>query len=459
MSQTQGNRKTTVPRDWTQGSMMRNLFSLSWPIMVHNALYMVGQTVDMIWIGRLGSNALAGVGTVFIVFMLVLTGKMGLATGARAMIARSIGSSDLERATHLSTQAFILSITYGVLFSILGIVFARPILTLFGLKPEVISLGADYMRVLFAGWIPYSIWLMAFSIMQASGDAKIPMFIHMFTRGVQLILSPFLIFGWWLFPELGVSGAALSQAIGQTLGMFISLWILFKGGQSNLKLTFKQFHIDFRSIWRMVKIGLPALIMGVQSNLGQTVLMWIIAPYGTIAVAGHSLNQRVEMFVQLPAVGLGTGAGILVGQNLGANKPHQAERIGWTATALMEGFFAIFAIGVLIGAPYIMNIFTEEKELTSIGSTFLRIACAGYLLIGFTISLQNSISGSGDTLPPMIISMVTIWFVLLPVAYILPHATALNVYGIRWAMVISHAFSSIAYTLYFWKGRWQRKQV
>lgn len=459
MRETRKNRQTTVPRDWTQGSVMRNLFTLSWPIMVHNALYMVGQTVDMIWIGRLGSNAVAGVGAVFIVFMLVLTGKMGLATGARAMITRSIGSGDIERASHLSTQAFILSIVYGVFFTILGVLLAHPILTLFRLKPEVVALGTDYMRVLFGGWIFYSLWIMAFSIMQASGDAKTPMFIHMFTRCVQLILSPFLIFGWWVFPDLGISGAALSQAIGQVLGMFIALWILFRGGQSRLKLTFKEFHIDFASIWRMVKIGLPALFMGVQSNLGQTVLMWIIAPYGTIAVAGHSLNQRVEMFVQMPAVGLGTGAGILVGQNLGAKKLQQAESIGWTATTLMEGFFAVFAIGVLLGAPYIISIFTVESELIAMGSAFLRIACAGYLMAGFTISLQNSISGGGDTLPPMIISMVSIWLVLLPVAYILPRVTDLDVYGIRWAMVISHAFSTVVYILYFRWGKWKRKQI
>jgi len=187
--------------------------------------------------------------------------------------------------------------------------------------------------------------------------------------------------------------------------------------------------------------------------------MWIIAPYGTIALAGHTLNQRVEMFVQLPAVGLGTGAGILVGQNLGAKKLRQAESIGWTATTLMEGFFTIFGIGVLLGAPYIMSIFTVESELIDMGSTFLRIACAGYLMSGLTISLQNSISGSGDTLPPMIISMVSVWLILLPVAYILPRFTNLDVYGIRWAMVISHASSAIAYILYFRWGRWKRKQI
>jgi putative MATE family efflux protein len=453
------SQRNTIPRDWTRGTVLSNLFILSWPIIAHNALYMIGQTVDMIWIGRLGSNAVAGVGAVFIIFMLVLSGEMGLATGARAMISRSIGMGNIEMASRLSTQAFIISLSYGIIFSILGVLFSNRLLGLFGLNPDVTTLGTDYMRIIFGGWLFYSLWLMAFSIMQASGDARTPMLIHLCTRCIQLILSPILIFGWSIFPRMGVSGAALSQVIGQTLGMLISLWILFVGGQSRLKLTVKGFRVDFGVIWRMAKIGLPALIMGVQANLGQTVLIWIIAPYGTVAVAGHSLNQRVEMFFQLPALGLGTGAGILVGQNLGANQLRQAERIGWTASALVEGFYALCIIGVLLGAPYIMGIFTRESELISLGSIFLRIACTGYLMTGLITILQNSISGSGDTVPPMIISITMIWVVLLPFAYILPRITDLGVYGIRWAIVISHVFSAAIYVLYFRNGRWKRKQV
>jgi len=95
------NKVQIFQRDWVKGSITGNLLSLSWPIVVHNALYMVGHTVDIIWIGRLGSAAVAGVGTAFLVHMLVLSAKMGLVTGARAMIARAIGSGDIQRANHL----------------------------------------------------------------------------------------------------------------------------------------------------------------------------------------------------------------------------------------------------------------------------------------------------------------------------------------------------------------------
>ena len=453
------DKQHALPRDWVRGSVTGNLMSLSWPIMVHYALFMVGQAVDMIWIGRLGSAAVAGVGTAFIVHMLVVSAKMGLVAGARAMIARAIGKGDFQRANHLGTQAFVVSLIFGIFFSSLGLIFPDKIMGLFKLRPEVAALGTAYMRMLFSGWVFYSLWLLAFNIMQASGDATTPMFIHLFTRCVQLLLSPFLVFGWWVFPRLGVQGAALAMLIGQSLGMVISLWILFLGEKSRLRLTLKGFRLDMAGIWQMVKIGLPALVMGVQSNLGQTVLMKIIVPFGTLAVAGHTLNQQVEMFIFMPGFGLGAGAGVLVGQNLGAQQPNRAERTGWIATALMEGFMALCAVAVFLGASNLMRVFTTEPELIRLGGNFLRIASMGYLMTGFIASLQNAISGSGDTMTPMVISIFSTWTLLLPAAYLLPHITDLGVYGIRWAMVLTQLFGAVAYIIYFRLGRWKNKTV
>jgi putative MATE family efflux protein len=445
-------------RDWTRGSIIGNLLSLSWPIVVHNALYMVGQTVDMIWIGKLGATAVAGVGVAFIVHMLVLAAKMGLVTGARAMVARFMGAGDTESANHAVGQAFLVSAVFGVVVSVLGILLAEPILSLFGLKAEVVAMGTAYMRVMFSGWIFYSLWLMAFSVMQASGDAITPMKIHIFTRSVQVLLSPFLVFGWWFFPRLGVSGAALGMILGQGLGMAISLWILLTG-RSRLRLTFRGSRLDPSMIWRMVKIGLPACIMGMQGNLGQLVLMWVIAPFGTLAVAAHTLNQRVEMIAFMPSVGLGMGAGVLVGQNLGARQPQRAERTGWLAAGLVEAIMLTCAAAVLLWAENIVRIFNSEPELVALASLFLRIAAAGYLLNGFITGLQNSISGAGDTLPPMMISLAMTWLVLLPLAFLLPQFTNLGVYGVRWAMVISLVVGAAAYIVYFRLGRWKRKRV
>ncbi len=451
-------REAAFERDWTKGSIVGNLWSLSWPMVISYGLYMVGQTVDMVWVGKLGTTPIAGVGIGGIVVTLVLTAKFGLVMGARAMVARFMGVGDTEGANHVAQQALVISATYGVIMTAVGVFLAEPILGLFGLEPDVIAEGATYMRVILAGWVAMSFWLMTFSIMQASGDAVTPMKISIYIRVVHVALCPFLVFGWWIFPRLGVGGAALSNVIYQILGMVLGLWILFSG-RTRLRLTLRNFRLDPDMIWRIVKIGIPASVMGIQNTFGHLVLTWFMVPFGTFAIAAHSLVQRVEMMFFLPSMGLGTGAGVLVGQNLGAGQPGRAERSGWLATGFAEGFMVACSVAILLWAESIVGIFNTEPGLVEITSIFLRIAAAGYLVQGFIAVLQNCISGAGDTLPAMLISLIIVWVVQLPLAFLLPQVTDLGVNGVRWAIVAGITVGAVAYVAYFRLGRWKHKKV
>jgi len=366
-------------RDWTKGSIIRNLLQLSWPMIVSYGLYMVGQVVDMICVGKLGTAPIAGVGIGGIIVMLVLTAKFGLIMGVRAMIARFMGAGDAEGANHVAQQGLVISAVYGIVMTVAGVLLAEPILNLFGLEPDVVTEGAVYVRIILAGWVAMSFWLMSFSIMEASGDTITPMKISISVRVVHVALCPFLVFGWWIFPRLGVSGAALSNVVYQVLGMVLGLWVLFSG-RTRLRLSLRNFRLDPNIIWRIVRIGLPASVMGVQANLGHMLLAWFMVPFGTFAIAAHSLVQRVEMILFLPGMGLGTGAGVLVGQNLGAHQPERAERSGWLALGFVEGFLVACSAAILLSAENIIRIFNIEPGLVEMGSTFLRIATAAYLL-------------------------------------------------------------------------------
>jgi len=451
-------KRASVSRDWTKGSILRNLLSLSWPMVVSNSLNMIGPTVDMIWVGRLGAADIAAVGVAGIAVMLVQAALMGLFMGLRAMVARSIGAGDEDSANRIAQQAVVVGAVSSVTLAIIGIFFAEGILALVGLEPEVIDLGAAYLRIQFIGMVAMSFRMITDGTMQASGDSMTPMKIAFAFRMLHIALSPFLIFGWWLFPRLGVSGAALTNVISQSLGTGLGFWILMTG-RSRLRLSFRRFRIDPGIIWRMIRVGLPASVMGIERNLGQYVLMWFMAPFGTLAVAAHTLNQRIEMFLFMPAWGLGMAAGVLVGQNLGAQQTARAERSGWLATAIVEGFIVICLLAILIWAEAFIHIFSSDPGVVSLGATFLRIATAGYIVMGLTAVLQQCISGSGDTMPPMLASILTMWLIQLPLAYFLSHFTNLGVYGVRWAIVIGTAAGAIAYTVYFRSGRWKRKVV
>ncbi len=451
-------REGTYFRDWTKGSIFRNLVLLSWPIIVGNSLNILGPVVDMVWVGRLGAASIAGVGVSGMAVMLITSARMGFAIGTRATVARFIGAGDYGGANHVAQQAFVISGSYVVIMASIGIFLAEPILILLGLEPDVVAEGAAYMRIMFIGSIAMSFRIMSDGIMQASGDTVTPMRITIFFRVFHAVLCPFFIFGWWIFPQLGVAGAATTNVISQGMGAAIGFWVLFTG-RSRLKLSLSNFRLDFKMIWRIVKIGIPASIMAMERSFGDLVLIRFMSPFGTLAVAGHALMQRLEAVLRMPCMGLGHGSGVLVGQNLGARQPERAEKSGWMAVSLAQVFALIISVSILFWAENIIHVFSSDTEIVAVASTFLRIAAVGYLFMGVYFVMQNSISGAGDTLPPMLITLLNFWLVQIPLASFLPRVGNLGVNGVRWAIVSGWIVGAIAYSVYFKMGRWKKKKV
>ena len=328
-------RGTYKTRDWTKGSILKNLLALSWPMVVSNSLNVLGPTVDMIWLGKLGPDAMAAVGVSGMIVMLVNAFLMGVFTGLRSMVARYIGAQDKAGAAHVAQQAFAVAGILGVILAIIGISLDRWMLGLLGVSPTVLELGSAYMRINFIGMIAMSLRFTADGIMQASGDTISPMRLAVIFRLVHVVTSPLLIFGLWIFPEMGVTGAATAGVISQSTGTLLGLGILMKG-RSRLQITFRRFRFDPGIIWRLIKIGIPASLMGLQAQFGQLMMTSFVVSFGTAAVAAHSLCQRIDMTLTMPLMGIGASAGVLVGQNLGAHQPERAERSGWIALALSE---------------------------------------------------------------------------------------------------------------------------
>ncbi|MDP6501410.1 MAG: MATE family efflux transporter [Dehalococcoidales bacterium] len=454
-----GRRRRSAPdRDWTKGSISGNLWALSWPIMVSSSLNMMGPTIDMIWIGKLGSAAVAGVGIAGMAVMAVNALMMGLFTGLRAMIARFIGAGNSDGANHVMQQAFVVGAVFSVFTALLGLVFAEQTLILFGVEADVVAQGAAYMRIQLVGMVTMSLLRITESSMQASGDTVTPMRVAIFYRVIHLGLAPALIFGWWIFPQLGVSGAALTNVISQSLGGILGLWFLFSG-RTRLKPTLKGFHLDWSIIWRIMKVGIPAAVTGVQRNFPNLVLVWFVAPYGTFAVAAHSLTQRLDNFMRTIALALGQSTGILAGQNLGAGLPDRAERTGWLSAGLFTCIMAVASLGIWLWAENIIRVFNTEPDLVQLGAIFLRIQILGYMVSGFTVVLSTGLNGVGDTFTVMLVTLLTMWVVQIPLAYVLPAVTNLGVNGVRWAMVAAQVLRATFYIFYFRAGRWKNKKI
>ena len=446
-----------IQRNWTEGSIARNLWSLSWPMLINNTLNALGPTVDMIWVGTLGASAIAGVGVSGLAVMVVNSLISGLFTGTIALVARHIGARDEQGANLAAQQAFIIGLVFSALMALIGIFLAAPFLRALGVDASVVDEGATYLRIQLIGIVTMTVLQAAQSIMQASGDAVQPMIISVGYRLLQVVLCPALIFGWGFFPRLEVSGAALSNVITQGLGGIFALYILFTG-RTRITVTLKNFRFDGKIVWRTVSIGIPAAFSFMQRNIAELVLMWFITPFGTLAVAAQSVSQRVDQFLQNLSGGLGSAAGVLAGQNLGAGRPERAERTGWLAVLLATVVSLICALVIWLWIVPILRIFTHDADVLSMAATFLRIMIISYLVWGLVVSLSLVLNGVGDTLVQMLTNLATMVFVQLTLAYFLSRYTSLGVYGIRWAVVIGVVMRAVIYTAYFKTGRWKRKR-
>ncbi len=445
-------------RDWTQGRILDNLWSLSWPMIITQSLTFLGPTIDMMWVGRLGASSMAGVGVSSMVFMLVGAARFGIQTGTRAILARSVGAGDRDMANHVANQAFVVSILFAMVAAIIGIFLSRQMLQVLGLEADVLAEGTAYLRIQLIGMVTISLQMLGQSVMQAAGDSRTPMKISIGSRLLHIALVPFLIFGWWLFPRFGVSGAALTNVIAQGVAGGLSMWILYSG-RTRIRLTVRNFRFDGSVLWRIVKIGIPASLLSMERSSASLLVMWFIVPFGTFAVAAHSLMERVDRFIRMPGMGMGSAAGVLAGQNLGAGQPERAEKTGWLAVGLFSGIMFFVSVLTWFWPGYIIGIFNNDPELIEIAVTFLRIQIIHFMVSGITLVLMSTLNGVGDTWIPTLNTMITMWGIQMPLAYLLSRFGTLGVFGVRWAMVSAVVVRATVYAVYFKLGRWKGKKV
>ena len=425
---------------------------------VTQTMMSLGPTIDMVWVGKLGDAAVAAVGVSGVVVQLAMGVMMGFTAGMMALISRAIGSKDLQTANRVAQQAVVVSAMYAVIIALVGQFLGERILRLITSDAEIVRLGTAYLRIELIGGATMIFRMMMDVIMQASGDTRNPMWIAAVYRGFHVALCPFLVFGWWIFPEFGVRGAAFTGVVAQSLGVFLGLRVLLGSG-SRLRLNFKDFRFDPGIIWRIVRIGFPASISGMQRTLSQFVLQIFIAAFGTAALAAHVITQRVEMFILMPAMSFGQGAGILVGQNLGAKRPDRAEKSAWLGVGLVEAFVILVSAAMLIWTGPVIRIFNTEPALDAAATQFIHIAIAGWVFMGFMFVLMNCLQSAGDTIPTMIITVVTTWLVTILLAYLLSKHTGAGIIGIRWAMSASVLVAAAANVIYFRTGRWKTRRV
>ena len=448
-------RSALARRDLTQGSIRNHVWYLGWPQVAEGFLGVVDQVADLVWAGRLGFHAIAGLGAAQAYLSTIMMARMGLDSSMRAMIARAVGARRFQYANHVLVQSLTMTSVLALVMIAAGIFLAEPLLRLIGMSDAAVEQGTGYMRVQLVAMACLSYHRLFGGALQASGDSITPLKAALVSRVMHIVLSPILIFGWLGLPSLGLMGAAYARLAAEVFGTGMTYWAL-RSGRGRISLHFREFRIDLPLIWGLVRQGTPASVTNMQRGVSQLVVVGVAAQFGDVALAAFALARRAENVVNQSSRGMGRAAGALAGQNLGAGhtaRARSAVRWGMGIGLCMAAPF----LAVLIAFPEpVAGFFNSDADFIAISSTWLMVATIGYIFMCPVQIFTQAFNTSGSTFAPMVITVATMWAFEIPLTFILAYYSPLEHLGIPAAIVGGMALRMVAFTWYYFRGTWLR---
>lgn len=449
--------KTTPKTSTTKGSIIRSLFSVSIPIIMANVLQTAYQLIDTFWLGRLGANAVAAVSISFPILFLVLSLGGGLTLAGTVIVAHYKGADRQDQVNFSSSQTVFVIFLISILLGVFSFFMAEPLMKIIGAGPEIMEDSVDYFRVSSLGFVFLFMFFVFQSLMRGIGNVLLPMYIVIGTVFLNLVLDPFFIFGFGPIPGYGVAGAAIVSVITQGVSAIIGIWILLRGNRG-IKISWSEMYINISWIKRLFQLGLPASMEQSARAAAMTMMVIIVATFGSEIVAAYGIGARLLSLVVVPALGLAIGTTTLVGQNIGAGQIKRAEKIANLSNKV--AFFGLSLVGVLmflVAEPLTALFVPDDPQVIRDGSMFIKIMAPSFGLMGVQQVLNGTFNGAGFTKASMLISILSLWVIRFPLAYILSYNTPLGFIGIWLAFPISNLIAAIVAFTYFKYGYWKRR--
>jgi putative MATE family efflux protein len=445
-------------QDYTTGNLNRAILLLAIPMVLEMVLESLFAVVDVLWVGRLGANAVATVGLTESLLALVFSIGIGLSMSTTAMVARRIGEKDPVDAAIAGAQAIFLGLLISLAIGIPAFVFAPQLLRLMGASPEIVATGTGYARIALGGCGAIVMLFLNNAIFRGAGDAAIAMRLLWVSNILNLILDPCLIFGLGPFPRLGVTGAALATFSGRSIGVLYQFYRLMKGSE-RIRIPPSLLRLNPRVMWRLIRVSLTGILQFAIANTSWIALVRIVSIFGAAALAGYTIAIRIVIFVILPSWGLSNAAATLVGQNLGAGHPQRAEQAVWRTGLYNMLFLGIIGVVFIFSATPLVRLFTHDPAVVPLAASALRILSYGNIAYAYGMVMLQSFNGAGDTVTPTIVNFFGFWLLEIPLAWWLALHQGLRSTGVFLSIVIAQAAVAVAGILLFRQGKWKRQKI
>lgn len=388
--------------DMTKGPIFKELIIFSVPLILSGVLQLLFNAADVIVVGRFaGDNSLAAVGSTSSFINLMLNLFIGLSIGSSVVSANYFGAGKIRELRNTVHTSMLLSIYSGIGLTILGVIFARPILHLMQAPEEVLVLAVLYLRIYFAGISATVIFNFGSALLRAKGDTKRPLYILLVAGLINVILN--LIFV--IFFSMDVAGVALATVISQIFAAAFVVVLLMRE-EDGFKLELRKLKIHKYILIHIIKIGVPAGFQGMMFSISNMVIQSSVNSFGPVVIAGSSAGINIEGFVYLAMNGFSQGALTFVSQNMGAGQKDRIKKLMFISllTVLVVGEGLGFL--VVIFARQILGIYSKNPLVIAAGIRRLSIICSTYALCGIMDTMSNIIRGIGHSLLPMVVCIV-----------------------------------------------------
>jgi len=412
-----------LPRDETRlddflDRPRRAIWVVAAPMMGGFAVHALYVITDTVFVGRLGSDALAAITFVGALFFFAIALVNGLATGITATVAQAIGRRDQEDASRLASGGLGLGLAGGLLMGLTGFLGADAFLPWLGAGGEALVLAEQYFLPLAIGLPIFFVSGSMRAVLTGEGDAKTPMMVLGISTLLNIGLDPLFIFVF----DWGIRGATLATLAAQVFSLVAFVWLVLVRRKTHARFTLKHLVPRRELVLAIARIGLPAALAMLVMAIGSGLVNRVLSHFGQEAVAGYGAGSRVDMLIALPVMGLGAGAVTVIGMLAGARHGELVR-----STALYSVRWAILlatSIGVIAfaGSEQVIRLFTDDPLALEIGRGYLAFMVFAYPLMAFGMTSGRILLGLGLGVPSLIITLLRVLVVTIPVAYVSVYA-------------------------------------
>lgn len=429
----------------TSGSIWKTILLFSLPLIFGNLLQQTYNTIDSMIVGNyVGSNALAAVGSSTHLINLLISFSQGIAVGCGVLVSQSMGGSNQKNMRLAVHTSLALAVAFGLLISIIGYIFAPWLLEKMDTPAEVMGESIAYLRVFSFGLVFNIIYNMEAGILNAVGNSKRSLLYLGIASFTNVVLDFLLIkrFG------MGVKGAAIATNISQALSALLALLFLIRVPDI-YKVHLSRIRIHKDMTLNILKVGVPTAIQNTVISLSNVIMQSSVNVFGALPMAGFGAFVKIDGFNILPVLSLSMAITTFVGQNYGAGQIERIKKGMWTTLA-MTVFYTIISGTLLYNfAPKLIGLFTNDVRVIEAGVLASRFFCPFYFLLAIMHSLAGTVRGTGKTIPPMIILILSLCiFRIVAAKFVIPHYhTIENVYRLYPISWIIGIILMVAYTM------------